>query len=137
MKTVTQAEYNALEKFFTQPGEVAPSLVRIAVRAPSVSTNDVPFSTVTLDGGYTFYVSRNGGHVKDGEKVIASMARMANLVVDRAYWGKNLGTQMVVAWFNANAWWKPGKGVLRTPHGKATYIKAWNLIQPTLTVQSE
>ena len=138
MKTFRKAEYDALEAFFTQPGEVAPSEVRISLRAPQNSYNDVPFKTVELDGGYTFFITKNGGHVKDGEKLIASMSRMTSLIVDRAYWGKNVGTPMLVEWFTANSgWWKPTKGALRTPHGKATYIRAWNLIKPTLVVESE
>ena len=136
MRTVTRKQFDELKKFFNEPIIISQSEVRHKLQEKTASKNDLPFKITDLQG-YEFGISKNGGQLYDGEKLIGSMGRLSALILDRDYWGKNLGAAMVAAWAEANTWYIPKGQALRTAHGKQTYIKGWEILEKKLTITPE
>jgi GNAT superfamily N-acetyltransferase len=79
---------------------------------------------------FTVKLSRFGGAVYDGTKLIASIGRLNELVVDKDYRGQHIGTNLVVAWRQKF----PDEVVTDTPirsaAGDAVYKRAYAILKP-------
>lgn len=139
---INQKYYDTLKQFFTDP--VLKKPVNDVLMYARVK--DTPLVSYTEDG-YIYRIGPDGVCVfiapeEDAEgdvplELIGSMGRLDNLIVDKAHWGKGIDVKMIVYWFINNKPKKVREKPMRSAYGKASYIKAWSQIEPTLEVVSK
>ena len=109
-----------VEIFFTQPNIVANVTVPLRLRNSLADVTSEPF----MDS-YTLKMDNDGGAVFDGDKLIASIGRFTDLVVDVDYRGHGIATELVYQMIVHNPEHLPTRKAVRSAWGAKAYQAAW------------
>ncbi len=119
-----------LDDFFNKSTLIENVRSNLRLRSSLKDVVAVPFLTK-----YLVKINDNGGAVFDGIKLIASIGRLNDLVVDPAYRGQGIATNLILQWIIHNSDFKAEFKPIRTAFGQKAYTEAWKLYQQHLTVK--